>query len=68
MALVALAAERASLEQPESAGGPDRERIERIYLSLCHRHVPTLEDSGLWSSPWPIAPSQSVTGSRPPCE
>ncbi len=47
MALADIAAEIASLERPDSDEGPDWERIERIYISLYHCHVPKLDDHGL---------------------
>lgn len=47
MALADVATEIASLELPDSDEGPDWELIERIYISLYHRHIPKLDDYGL---------------------
>lgn len=47
MALADLAADIASHEQPASGGAPNWALIERIYITLFHRHIPKLDDFGL---------------------
>lgn len=47
MALADLAADIAAHEQPPTDGQPDWDLIERIYITLYHRHIPKLDDCEL---------------------